>query len=52
VANGFDHVADRADLVIVHDAARPFVSEALIAARSTAAVSRARRSRSLPVGTP
>ena len=30
VANGFDHVADRADLVVVHDAARPFVSEALI----------------------
>ena len=31
VANGFDHVADRADLVVVHDAARPFASEALIA---------------------
>jgi 2-C-methyl-D-erythritol 4-phosphate cytidylyltransferase/2-C-methyl-D-erythritol 2,4-cyclodiphosphate synthase len=30
VANGFDHVVGRADLVVVHDAARPFASEALI----------------------
>ncbi len=30
VASGFDRVADRADLVVVHDAARPLVSEALI----------------------
>lgn len=31
VANGFEAVADRADLIVVHDAARPFVSPALIA---------------------
>lgn len=31
VANGFDAVSRRADLIVVHDAARPFVSAALIA---------------------
>ncbi len=31
VANGFDDVAGRADVVVIHDAARPLVSEALIA---------------------
>lgn len=31
VANGFDRVADRADIIVVHDAARPLVSDALIA---------------------
>ncbi|MEW5984399.1 MAG: 2-C-methyl-D-erythritol 4-phosphate cytidylyltransferase [Acidobacteriota bacterium] len=30
VANGFAAVADRADLVVIHDAARPFVSADLI----------------------
>jgi 2-C-methyl-D-erythritol 4-phosphate cytidylyltransferase / 2-C-methyl-D-erythritol 2,4-cyclodiphosphate synthase len=30
VANGFAAVADRADVVLVHDAARPFVSAAVI----------------------
>lgn len=31
VANGFDAVDSRADIVVVHDAARPFVTEDLIA---------------------
>lgn len=31
VANGFDHVSERADVVVVHDAARPFVTADLIA---------------------
>jgi 2-C-methyl-D-erythritol 4-phosphate cytidylyltransferase/2-C-methyl-D-erythritol 2,4-cyclodiphosphate synthase len=30
VANGFDAVSDRADIVLVHDAARPFVTAGLI----------------------
>jgi len=44
VAHAFARVADRADLVVIHDAARPLVSDALIrrtvagAARSGAAV--------------
>ena len=37
VANGFAAVSDRADLIVVHDAARPFVAGALIAATIDAA---------------
>jgi 2-C-methyl-D-erythritol 4-phosphate cytidylyltransferase/2-C-methyl-D-erythritol 2,4-cyclodiphosphate synthase len=37
VANGFASVSDRADLIVVHDAARPFVTEALITATIDAA---------------
>jgi 2-C-methyl-D-erythritol 4-phosphate cytidylyltransferase / 2-C-methyl-D-erythritol 2,4-cyclodiphosphate synthase len=37
VANGFAVVSDRADLIVVHDAARPFVTEALITATIDAA---------------
>ncbi len=38
VANGFAAVADRADLVVIHDAARPFASRDLIARTVRAAV--------------
>src|SRR6185295_7567340 len=31
VANAFQYVADRADVVVIHDAARPFASAGLIA---------------------
>jgi len=37
VANGFSAISDRADLIVVHDAARPFVTGALIAATIDAA---------------
>jgi 2-C-methyl-D-erythritol 4-phosphate cytidylyltransferase / 2-C-methyl-D-erythritol 2,4-cyclodiphosphate synthase len=37
VANGFAAVSDHADLIVVHDAARPFVTEALIVATIDAA---------------
>jgi len=37
VANGFAAVSDRADLIVVHDAARPFVTGTLIAATIDAA---------------
>ena len=37
VANGFAAVSERADLIVVHDAARPFVTGALIAATIDAA---------------
>jgi 2-C-methyl-D-erythritol 4-phosphate cytidylyltransferase/2-C-methyl-D-erythritol 2,4-cyclodiphosphate synthase len=49
VANGFDHVADRADLVVVHDAARPFASEALIARTIDAAAESGAALAALPV---
>lgn len=38
VANAFREIADRADIVVVHDAARPFVSGDLIARTIAAAV--------------
>ncbi len=38
VANGFDAVAGRADLIVVHDAARPLVTGALIARTLDAAM--------------
>ena len=38
VANAFDAVPARADIVVVHDAARPFVSDRLIAGTIDAAV--------------
>lgn len=38
VAAGFDLVADRADLIVVHDAARPFVTSELIARTVDAAL--------------
>lgn len=38
VAAGFDVVADRADVVVVHDAARPFVTAELIARTVDAAI--------------
>ncbi len=38
VACGFDHIQNRADVVVVHDAARPFVTEALIARTIDAAL--------------
>jgi 2-C-methyl-D-erythritol 4-phosphate cytidylyltransferase/2-C-methyl-D-erythritol 2,4-cyclodiphosphate synthase len=37
VANGFAAISDRADLIVVHDAARPFVTGALITATVDAA---------------
>jgi 2-C-methyl-D-erythritol 4-phosphate cytidylyltransferase/2-C-methyl-D-erythritol 2,4-cyclodiphosphate synthase len=30
VANAFQHISDRADVVVIHDAARPFVTDAMI----------------------
>jgi 2-C-methyl-D-erythritol 4-phosphate cytidylyltransferase / 2-C-methyl-D-erythritol 2,4-cyclodiphosphate synthase len=30
VANAFQHIFDRADIVVIHDAARPFVTDAII----------------------
>jgi 2-C-methyl-D-erythritol 4-phosphate cytidylyltransferase / 2-C-methyl-D-erythritol 2,4-cyclodiphosphate synthase len=38
VANAFRHVSDRADVVVIHDAARPFASAGLIAKTIGAAV--------------
>ena len=38
VANGFDAVRDRADIVVIHDAARPFASADLISRTIDAAV--------------
>jgi 2-C-methyl-D-erythritol 4-phosphate cytidylyltransferase/2-C-methyl-D-erythritol 2,4-cyclodiphosphate synthase len=38
VANGFAALEGRADLVVIHDAARPFVSEALISRTIDAAI--------------
>jgi len=38
VANGFDAVRDRADVVVVHDAARPFASADLVSRTIAAAV--------------
>ena len=48
VACGFDRVPDRADVVIVHDAARPFVTSALIARTVDAAVESGAAAAALP----
>ncbi len=49
VARGFDAVPGRADIVVVHDAARPFVSGALIQATIDAAVQTGAALAALPV---
>ncbi len=49
VANGFDRISDRADLVVVHDAARPFASESLIVRTIEAAAESGAALAALPV---
>jgi 2-C-methyl-D-erythritol 4-phosphate cytidylyltransferase/2-C-methyl-D-erythritol 2,4-cyclodiphosphate synthase len=49
VANAFQHLAEQTDLVVVHDAARPFASGALIARTIAAAVESGAALAAIPV---